>query len=111
MLVTTSLAWCWSEKDNKMHAIYYAIKPLDEAKINYVTTEKVLLVIVYTYHFSIRYFLSKKDAKPRLIRWILLLQESDIKIRDNKGTKNVVAGHLSRLTNLKRDELPLDDSF
>ena len=39
----------------------------------------------------------KKDAKPRLIRWVLLLQEFNVEIRDKKGLENVVVDHLSIL--------------
>ena len=91
-------------KDKKMHAIYYASRTLDDAQINYATTEKELLaivyaidkfrsylvgskIIVYTDHATTRYLLSKKDAKPRLIRWILLAQEFDLEIRDKKRNR------------------------
>ena len=43
-----------------------------------------------------------------MIRWILLLQEFDLEIKDKKGTKNVVADHLSRLRETNEDEFPLD---
>ncbi|GKE26061.1 reverse transcriptase domain-containing protein [Tanacetum coccineum] len=49
--------------------------------------------------FDLRYLFTKQDAKPRLIRWIFLLQEFDIQIRDKKGAENLAADHLSRLKN------------
>jgi uncharacterized protein YpiB (UPF0302 family) len=99
-------------KDKKHYAISYASKTLIGPQLNYVTTEKELLamvfaiekfisylvgakVIVYTYHAALKYLLTKKDAKPCLIRWILLLQEFDLKIRDKKEVDNYLAGHLS----------------
>jgi hypothetical protein len=100
--------------DRKPVVIYYASKTLDEAQHNYTVTKKELLavvftlekfrsyllgsrVIIYSDHTTMSYLLTKKDAKPRLIRWILLLQEFDLEIRDKAGKHNVVADHLSRL--------------
>ncbi|KAK9044818.1 hypothetical protein V6N11_058709 [Hibiscus sabdariffa] len=103
-------------KGKIFHPIYYASKTQNEAQINYTTTEKELLALIFAFdkfrsyligtkvtvhtdHSAIKYLLAKKDAKPRLIRWILLLQEFDVKIIDRKGTENQVADHLSRLEN------------
>ena len=100
--------------DKKPTVICYASKTLIEALINYTTTEKELLavvyalekfwtyilgskIIIYTNHAALKYLLSKKEAKPRLIRWVLLLKEFDLEIKDNKGNENSLADHLSRL--------------
>ena len=67
-------------------------------------------VVVHTDHSVIKYLMTKKDAKPRLIRWVLLLKEFDVEIKDKKGTENLVADHLSRLEGA-RDDVPVNDEF
>nr|GFA71784.1 reverse transcriptase domain-containing protein [Tanacetum cinerariifolium] len=59
--------------------------------------------IVYTDHSALKYLLGIQDAKPRLVRWVLLLKKFDIVIRDKKGMKNLTADHLSRLENPDKD--------
>ena len=54
-------------------------------------------VIIHTDHATIKYLMVKKEAKTRLIRWVLLLQEFDLAIKDKKGCYNVIADHLSRV--------------
>ena len=66
-------------------------------------------VIIYTDHVALKYLLTKKDAKPRLIRWILLLQEFDLEIKDKKGVENSVADHLSCMTNTNTQDPPIND--
>nr|GEZ41197.1 hypothetical protein [Tanacetum cinerariifolium] len=54
-------------------------------------------VIVFSDHSALKHLLTKKETKQRLLRWILLLQEFNLEIRDIKGSENVVADHLSRI--------------
>ncbi|XP_075074338.1 uncharacterized protein LOC142161953 [Nicotiana tabacum] len=70
-------------------------------------------VIVYTDHATLHYLMSKKDAKPQLIRWVLLFQEFDFEVKDHKGTQNQVADHLSRLEEAGRPkgDLEINDAF
>lgn len=67
-------------------------------------------VTVYSDHVALRYLITKKDAKPWLIRWILLLQEFDIEIKDKKWVENYVADHLSRIVT-KDNQITLIDAF
>ncbi|GJZ80494.1 reverse transcriptase domain-containing protein [Tanacetum coccineum] len=86
--------------------IHYASKTMTEAQIHYTTTEKEMLAVVYAFekfwpylvlsksivytdHSALKYLMNKQDAKPRLLRWVLLLQEFDITIRDKKGSENL----------------------
>ena len=68
---------------------------------SYIVDSKV---IVHTNHATIKYLMEKKDAKPRLIQWVLLLQEFDLHITDRKGAENPVADNLSRLENVLDDD-------
>ncbi|GJS87815.1 reverse transcriptase domain-containing protein [Tanacetum coccineum] len=96
--------------------IHYASKTMTEAESNYTTTEKEMLAVVYAFekfrsylimnksvvytdHSALKYLFNKKDAKARLLRWVLLLQEFDFSVIDTKGAENYAAGHLSRLKN------------
>lgn len=109
--------------------IYYASKTLNEAQVNYTATEKEFLaiifaldkfrsymkgfkVVVHINHASIRHLMAKSDSKPRLIRWVLKLQEFDFEIVYKCGKDNLVADHLSRLDpSIISPSLPIPDDL
>ena len=118
------------QKDGRhFHPIYFASKTLNAAQQNYTVTEKELMAVVfafdkfraylvlsktvvYTDHSALRYLFKKQDAKPCLIRWIMIFQEFDIEIKDKKGVENVSADHLSRLENEDEEiEIEINDNF
>ena len=105
-------------------------RTLNEAPENYTTAKKEMLVVVFscyklkpyiigskvivhTYHATLWYLMQKKDAKPQLTRWVLLLQEFDLEIRDKRGVENVVVDHLSRLErgNDIKESIEIDEYF
>ncbi|RDX97044.1 Retrovirus-related Pol polyprotein, partial [Mucuna pruriens] len=111
----------------QVHVMAYASWTMDPSQLNYTTTEKELLaivfaldkfqlyllgskIIVFSNHAALRFLLKKLDAKPRLIRWMLLLQEFNIEIRDNKGAENSVADHLS-IIEREIESIPIRDEF
>ncbi|GJW59128.1 reverse transcriptase domain-containing protein [Tanacetum coccineum] len=118
-------------KTKHFQPIHYASKTMTEAQIHYTTTEKEMLAVVYAFekfqpylvlsksivytdHSSLKYLMNKQDAKPRLLRWVFLLQKFDITIRDKKGSENLAADHLSRLENPHKDVLEnkdINDTF
>nr|GEX17179.1 reverse transcriptase domain-containing protein [Tanacetum cinerariifolium] len=113
-------------KKKHFQPIHCAGKTMTEAQIHYTTTEKEMLAVVYAFekfrqylvlsksivytdHSALKYLLNKQDAKPRLLRWVLLLQEFDITILDKKGFENLTTDHLSRLENPHKDVLENKD--
>nr|GEY42644.1 reverse transcriptase domain-containing protein [Tanacetum cinerariifolium] len=116
--VTTKIGQSLSQKRVKKHfqPIHYASKTMDQAETNYTTTKKEMFAVVYAFekfrsyfimnksivyidHSALKYLFAKKDAKARLLCWILLLQEFDFKVIDTKGAENYAADHLSHLEN------------
>nr|GFB42341.1 DNA-directed DNA polymerase [Tanacetum cinerariifolium] len=108
---------CLSRLDKMLQS-----KTLTDAESNYTTMEKEILSVVYAFekfrsylimnkcivhmdHSALKYLFAKKDAKARLLHWVLLLQEFDFVVIDTKGAKNLAADHLSRLENLYENVL------
>nr|GEU60647.1 reverse transcriptase domain-containing protein [Tanacetum cinerariifolium] len=99
-------------QEKHFRPIHYASKTMTKAELDYTTTEKEMLAVVYAFekcwsylimnknimytdHSALKYLFAKKDSKSRLLRWVLLLQEFTFKVIDTKGAENLAADHLS----------------
>ncbi|GKB82260.1 reverse transcriptase domain-containing protein [Tanacetum coccineum] len=94
------------QKDGKhFHPIYFASKTLNAAQQKYTVTKKELMAVVFAFdkfrpylilsktitdHSALRHLFKKQDAKPRLICWIQLLQEFDIKMKEKRALKRIL---------------------
>nr|GEX51221.1 reverse transcriptase domain-containing protein [Tanacetum cinerariifolium] len=91
-------------KTKHFQPTHYASKTMTGAQAHYIMTEKELLAVVYAFekfwpylvlsksivytdHSALKYLFNMQDAKPRLLRWVLLLQEFDITVRDKKRSR------------------------
>nr|GEW40480.1 reverse transcriptase domain-containing protein [Tanacetum cinerariifolium] len=103
-------------QEKHFRPIHYASKTMTEAELNYTTTEKEMLAVVYAFekswsylimnksivytdHSALKYLFAKKDSKARLLHRVLLLQEFKFKVIDTKGAENLAADHISQLEN------------
>nr|GEU99806.1 reverse transcriptase domain-containing protein [Tanacetum cinerariifolium] len=118
-------------QEKHFRPIYYASKTMTKAEFNYTTTEKEMLVVVYTFekfqsylimnqsivytdHSALKYLFAKKDSKARLLRWVRILQEFTFKVIDTKGAENLAADHLFGLKNPHQNVLDpkeINESF
>jgi hypothetical protein len=115
------------EEEKKPYAIYFISKNLTPAELNYTVTKKEFLaiihainkfrhyitsytIILYTNHSTIRYLDNKPITNGRVTRWLLLLQEFDITIKDQPGRENLVIDFLSRFPKTN-DSLTTEDQF
>nr|GFA29144.1 hypothetical protein [Tanacetum cinerariifolium] len=118
-------------QEKHFRPIRYASKTMTEAELNYTTTEKEILavvyafekfrsylimnkIIVYTDHSALKYLFAKKDSKARLRHWVLLYQEFIFKVIDTRGAENLAANHLSQLENPHQkvlDPKEINESF
>eukprot|EP00253_Pinus_taeda_P035362 PITA_35362 len=115
------------EEDKKPYTIYYISKNLSPAELNYIVTEKEFLaiihvvnkfrhyitgypIILYIDHYAIKYLANKPIKNGRITRWLILLQEFNITIKDRPGRENLVANFLSRIPRLV-DTTVVEDQF
>eukprot|EP00253_Pinus_taeda_P025855 PITA_25855 len=115
------------EEDRKPYAIYYISKNISPSELNYTITEKEFLVVIhainkfrhyitrylvilYTDYSAIKYLVNKPVTNGRITRWLILLQEFDITIKDRPGKENPVADFLSRMTK-PVDAAAVEDQF
>jgi hypothetical protein len=115
------------EEDKKPYAIYFISNNLSPVELNYTVIEKEFLVVIhainkfchyitgypfilYTDHSTIKYLANKPITNGQVTRWLLLLQEFDITIKDQPEREILIADFLSRIPKID-DSLTVEDQF
>ena len=117
-----------TQPDGERQPVGYWSRTLNSAELNYSTTEKECLAVVWALgtlrpylqgesfivhsdQASLRWLLEVSEPSGRLMRWRLRLSEFDFAVKYKKGTANTQADALSRLPTTGYTSVEVDEEI